>query len=126
MNLSEYGHALGVVDKDPKSGALNSNNKNNDVVVVLLMVLLLLLLETIIHQHLLHFDCPPRNGSMPLIRTPHWGVVHSSVPSLPEAPSVVMMMPTGAVTVMDTLCRDRNIITKEPNAHLRSRKTSIE
>jgi len=34
MNLSEYGHALSVVDEDPKSGALNSNNKNNNVVVV--------------------------------------------------------------------------------------------
>ena len=34
MNLSEYGHALGVVDEDPKSGALNSSNKNKDVVVV--------------------------------------------------------------------------------------------
>ena len=96
----------------------------------LLMVLLLLLLETIILQHLLHFDCPPQNGSTTLIRTPYWGVVDLSVPSFPEPPSVVMLTTTEAVAVivpiqtvavMDTLWRDR-VITKMPNAHLRSRK----
>ena len=60
----------------------------------MVLLLLLLLLGAILPQHLLvRFNCPPQNGSTTLIWTPHWGVVDSNVPSLPEPPSVVTTTP---------------------------------